>query len=75
MCALLFGGSLDCEVARVRELQAGIVAEDRVQLPASDRRAIVKETQKREGDVQRGSLLRQQRGKGRQRRSAVDHDG
>lgn len=40
--ALLFGAELDAELERGRELQAGVAAEESVQLPARDTRNIDK---------------------------------
>ena len=40
--ALLFGAELDSELERSRELQAGLVAEDNLQLPARDERSLAK---------------------------------
>src|SRR5690606_13242605 len=45
--ALLFGAELDAELERGRELQAGVAAERRVQLPLKDDAAIVKKERTR----------------------------
>ncbi|RBP64250.1 membrane protein [Brevibacterium sanguinis] len=45
---LLFGAELDSEIERVRELQAGIHAEETLQLPARDTKASDKKEHKRE---------------------------
>ena len=51
--ALLFGAELDAELERGRELQAGIEAEETVQLPPRDTRNIEKAEKKRAEDVAR----------------------
>ncbi|GAB2476636.1 YihY/virulence factor BrkB family protein [Promicromonospora xylanilytica] len=56
--ALLFGAELDAELERGRELQAGIAAEESVQLPAKDARASDKRAAKRQKEVERGRDLR-----------------
>lgn len=57
--ALLFGAELDAELERGRELQAGIKAEEEVQLPARDTRNIDNAKEKHEQDVQRGREIRE----------------
>jgi membrane protein len=61
--ALLFGGELDAELERGRELQAGVAAEEKVQLPARDTRNIDKAKIGHDQDVQRGRELRQNHGR------------
>ncbi len=56
--ALLFGAELDAELERGRELQAGIPAEQTVQLPARDTRNIEKAEAKQRDDEERGRRLR-----------------
>lgn len=56
--ALLFGAELDAELERGRELQAGIAAEESVQLPPKDARASEKRAAKRQKEVERGRELR-----------------
>lgn len=56
--ALLFGAELDCELERARELQAGIAAEETVQLPPRDTSKIEKNEQRRRDDIERGRTLR-----------------
>ncbi|MEO7350618.1 MAG: YihY/virulence factor BrkB family protein [Marmoricola sp.] len=58
--ALLFGGELDAELERGRELQAGIAAEEELQLPARDIRNIKKSRKKRDKDVALGRRIRRQ---------------
>jgi membrane protein len=60
--ALLFGGELDAELERGRELQSGIPAEETVQLPPRDTRNIEKAREKEEEDVRRGRELRASKG-------------
>jgi membrane protein len=56
--ALLFGAELDAEVERGRELQAGMPAEETIQLPPRDTKASDKKAAKLEEDVRRGRRLR-----------------
>jgi len=60
--ALLFGAELDAELERGRQLQAGIAAEETIQLPPRDTRKIEKAEQKEREDVERGRRLRTTRG-------------
>ncbi len=57
--ALLFGAELDSELERGRELQAGIEAEETIQLPPRDTRGIKKSDTKSADDVRRGRELRE----------------
>ncbi|WP_208006730.1 YihY/virulence factor BrkB family protein [Aeromicrobium phragmitis] len=61
--ALLFGAELDCELERGRELQAGIAAEETVQLPARDTRKIDKDEKKEREYIEQGRALRESRGR------------
>ena len=56
--ALLFGGELDAELERGRQLQAGIPAEEELQLPARDTRNIKKARKKRDKDIALGRQIR-----------------
>jgi membrane protein len=56
--ALLFGAELDAELERGRQLQAGIAAEEAIQLPPRDTRKIEKDAKKERDDVERGRHLR-----------------
>ncbi|HEY1105375.1 YihY/virulence factor BrkB family protein [Agromyces endophyticus] len=56
--ALLFGAVLDTEVERARQLRAGIIAEEQVQLPLRDDRLIVKNREERLHDVRASRHLR-----------------
>ena len=60
--ALLFGAELDSELERARQLQAGLPAEESLQLPPRDTRAIDKQEKKEAADVARGRELRESRG-------------
>jgi membrane protein len=57
--ALLFGAELDSELERGRELQAGIPAEECIQLAPRDTRSIEKAERKQRKDVERGRKLRE----------------
>jgi membrane protein len=58
--ALLFGAELDSELERGRQLQAGIAAEEELQLPARDTRGIEKAQKKEQKDLARGRAIREQ---------------
>jgi membrane protein len=60
--AILFGAELDSEIERGRELQAGIKAEETLQLPPRDTRQSDKKAKQHEKDVQIGRELRLSRG-------------
>ena len=60
--ALLFGAELDAELERGRELQAGMPAEEEIQLPPRDTRKIDKAEEKERADVLRARRLRETRG-------------
>ena len=60
--ALLFGAELDSELERGRELQAGVEAEEKVQLPPRDTKVSDKLAEKEKEDVARGRRLRESRG-------------
>jgi membrane protein len=60
--ALLFGAELDAELERGRQLQAGVKAEETVQLPPRDTRNIEKAEAKREKQIASGRALRESRG-------------
>ncbi|HET9501419.1 MAG TPA: YihY/virulence factor BrkB family protein [Marmoricola sp.] len=57
--ALLFGAELDAELERGRELQAGMPAEEELQLPVRDNRGILKAHRKAEKDLERGRRIRE----------------
>jgi membrane protein len=58
--SLLFGAEIDSELERGRELQAGIPAEEELQLPARDTRNIEKAQKKEQEDIELGRQIRQQ---------------
>lgn len=55
---LLFGAEFNIETERARQLQAGIAAEDRIQLPARDTRGIEKAARKEDTMIDDGIELR-----------------
>jgi membrane protein len=61
--ALLFGAEFDAELERGRELQAGIAAEEQIQLPPRDTRQSDKKQKKHQEDVEQGRRLRETRGR------------
>lgn len=58
--ALLFGAEFDAELERGRQLQAGIAAEEDIQLPPRDTKKIDKTAEKEEKDVAEGRRIREQ---------------
>ncbi len=56
--ALLFGAEIDSELERARQLQAGIKAEETLQLPPRDTSASEKKADKREASIEEGRRLR-----------------
>ncbi|WP_431279392.1 YihY/virulence factor BrkB family protein [Leifsonia poae] len=58
--ALLFGAEFDAETERGRQLQAGIEAEEQIQLPPRDTRQSKKAADKEEKDVAAARVLREQ---------------
>ena len=58
--ALLFGAELDSELERGRELQAGLPAEQDLQLPLRDTRNIKKAKKKEDKDIARGRRIRKE---------------
>jgi membrane protein len=60
--ALLFGAELDAELERGRQLQAGMPAEESLQLPPRDTRKIEKAEKKEQQDIERGRRLRESGG-------------
>jgi membrane protein len=61
--ALLFGAELDAEIERGRELQAGIEAEEVLQLPPRDTKQSDKKAEQHARDVRIGRELRLSRGR------------
>ena len=62
--SLLLGAEFDAELERARELRAGIVAEDRLQLPPRDSEGALKKELARYDDIDRGRELRVRLGAG-----------
>lgn len=62
--ALLFGAELDAELERGRQLQAGIEAEETIQLPPRDTKQSDKKAEQHAKDVRIGRDLRISRGQG-----------
>ena len=58
--ALLFGAEFDAELERGRQLQAGIAAEEQIQLPPRDTRKSDKAAEKEREDIETGRRLREQ---------------
>jgi membrane protein len=58
--ALLLGAEIDSELERGRELEAGIPAEEELQLPARDTRNIDKAREKEQKDIELGRAIREQ---------------
>ncbi|HWI31032.1 MAG TPA: YihY/virulence factor BrkB family protein [Microbacterium sp.] len=56
--ALLFGAEFDAELERGRQLQAGIEAEETIQLPPRDTRKIDKAEAKESKDIEEGRRIR-----------------
>lgn len=61
--ALLFGAELDSELERGRQLQAGMPAEEELQLPARDTRNIKRAQKKEHKDIALGRRIREESGK------------
>jgi membrane protein len=70
--ALLFGAEFDAELERGRELQAGIEAEERIQLPPRDTRKLDKAEEKRKEDLRIGRRIREAHTAARERAEARD---
>lgn len=60
--ALLFGAELDSELERGRELQAGLPAEEELQLPPRDTKLIEKKAKTEAQDIAQARALRESRG-------------
>ncbi len=61
--ALLFGAEFDAELERGRQLQAGIRAEEDIQLRARDTRQIEKQDEQHAKDVLEGIKIRESAGR------------
>ena len=60
--ALLFGAEFDAELERGRQLQAGIEAEEDIQLPPRDTKKSAKASKQEQKDIEEGRRIREQRG-------------
>jgi len=58
--ALLFGAEFDAELERGRQLQAGMPAEEEIQLPPRDTRKSDKAAEKEKKDIEEGRRIREQ---------------
>ena len=59
-CALLYGAEFEAELERGRELQAGIAAEEQIQLPPRDTKKIDKAAEKERKDIEEGRRIREE---------------
>jgi membrane protein len=71
--SLLFGAEFDAEMERGRQLQAGIEAEETIQLPPRDTKKSDKLQEKEEEDIRRGRALREKYSE--EGGAAADDDG
>lgn len=71
--SLLFGAEFDAEMERGRQLQAGIEAEETIQLPPRDTKKSDKLQEKEEDDIRRGRELREKYSA--EGNAAADDDG
>jgi membrane protein len=58
--ALLFGAEFDAELERGRQLQGGLEAEERIQLPPRDTRQIDKKAEREEKEIAEAQAIREQ---------------
>jgi membrane protein len=72
--ALLFGAELDAELERGRQLQAGIAAEETIQLPPRDTKVSDKKAEQHAKDVRDGLRLRLDGERAETRREAREAD-
>lgn len=56
--AIMLGAVLDTEVERVRQLRAGLAAEERLQLPLRDDRMLLKNREQRNADIRAAAELK-----------------
>jgi membrane protein len=68
--ALLFGAEVDAEIERGRQLQAGIAAEEEIQLPPRDTRKIDKNAAKDAKDIEEARSIR----RSHDRSATSDHE-
>lgn len=72
--ALLFGAEVDAELERGRELQAGIPAEESVQLPLKDDTVSEKAERKQQQDIKAGRKIRLRHRRGRRRTNRPEQE-
>ena len=72
--ALLFGAEVDAELERARQLQAGIEAEESIQLPPRDTRRSDKEADKLEAQIAEGASCAKTAPPRRTRRRPASHE-
>jgi membrane protein len=70
--SLLFGAEFDAEMERGRELQAGIEAEETIQLPPRDTKKSEKLQEQQEEDIRHGRELREQHSRDADQENAPD---
>ncbi|MFT2815947.1 YihY/virulence factor BrkB family protein [Leifsonia sp. A12D58] len=70
--ALLFGAEFDAELERGRQLQAGIAAEEAIQLPPRDSRKSDKAAKKAQADIEEGRRLREESAKNLEKKQSLD---
>lgn len=71
--SLLFGAEFDAEMERGRQLQAGIEAEETIQLPPRDTKQSDKLQAREEEDIRRGRELREHQGDQHELRDGNNH--
>jgi membrane protein len=71
--SLLFGAEFDAEMERGRQLQAGIEAEETLQLPPRDTKQSDKLQAREEDDIRRGRELREQHGNQDEQQEGSNH--
>ena len=70
--SLLFGAEFDAEMERGRQLQAGIEAEETIQLPPRDTKKSEKLQEQEEEDIRHGRELRERHSRDAERENAPD---
>jgi membrane protein len=73
--SLLFGAEIDAEMERGRQLQAGIEAEETIQLPPRDTKKSDKLQEKEEEEIRQGRELREQHANQQNGHDGTDDDG
>lgn len=72
--SLLFGAEFDAEMERGRQLQAGIEAEETIQLPPRDTKKSDKMQEKEEEDIRQGRELREHAGEQQDTRNGTERN-